>query len=1337
VRPSNVILSPSGGATLVDFAWSRSAIASGWTGADGLDRVRYLAPEQAGLVRRAVDGRTDLYAVGALLFEALAGRPLFDGATAGLVLRQHLSGPRALRRAGAAVPRAVDEAIERLLRPDPDDRYATAEAARGDIGEIAAALASGLDAPPFAIGSTDRRRTLAAPAFVGRADEIATLEAALERARRGAAGYVSVEAEAGEGKTRLLDELHSSAASAGAWVLRGRGATATATHPTDLLAGVTREIVARARADPTLAARLGGRLGDRREAAVVALPALVEVLGPRAKAPLGPERFGLRRTVDALSTLTAALGTRERPAVIILDDAQWADEVTLALLERWLAPGPGADDPGEASFVLCVVGFRPEDVPASSPLHRASPEERVRLAPLPSDDVRRLLLSMAGPLPEEAVSLVSHLAGGNPFLAAATLEGLVESGALAADASGWRARPEGMAVARTSRRAALTLAARIERLPDEARSALSIGAVLGREIAADAVAALAGEAVEGTLAALEEARRRHLLFALGEGRFAFVHDQVREALLEALPDETRSRIHRAAARRIEDGGRGAAEPFDLAWHLDRAAEPERALPHAIAAAEAARRSFAFEIAETYYRIAERGAAAADGETRRRVAEGLGEVLLFRRRFDEATRWLEAARALAGDALARARIEGKLGEVALGKGETGVAALAFERALEALGRRVPRGRAGRYAGLGAQLVRQAMHTVLGRAVGRAPPGEIEEADRLAIDFYIRLAHAYSFDRPPSAFLWAHLAGLNLAERRPGTAEVARAYGDHVNILIHIPLHRRAIAYGARGSALARDAGDPAVEAHVDTWYGSALLFAGEVGRALPVLASARRAAIRSGDPYRGYAATIMMAVGSAFAGRAAEGAEMARGLCELGAAEGLDHAHAFGIYVWSWASGGRVPEPLIASTLAGPGGGAATRGCALAADGIRILREGRLDEAAARLEEALRVHRPISRSWVVPIEASFLATARRRAAEATSPLDPRRRRALVRIARAAGKLALRYSRAHPIVRPHALRERALVAVLEGRPRRARRLLDESIALARRCGLPIEEALARLARAHAGAALGWPEAAEDAAAGRRGLRDGGTDAVWMLGSEEGTPSPAATPITPALADRFESLLAIGREIATAPTHAALIRRVEEAGRTLLRGDACRVLGVGDRPSEPEVEPLVRAAVEAVAPVVSIDEGHGLRPRSSLVAPIVVRGAVRASLVATHRGVGGLFGDEERRLAAYVAALAGAAWENVDRLAEVQARSRRTARGRSTRSAASASASSGTRRPSASGSRSPCTTARARRWPRSATGSTRSGRRSARRRRCDSTRCGRTSSASSTSFATSPTT
>ena len=109
------------------------------------------------------------------------------------------------------------------------------------------------------------------------------------------------------------------------------------------------------------------------------------------------------------------------------------------------------------------------------------------------------------------------------------------------------------------------------------------------------------------IAVLEEARRRHFIWIDPEkSTCSFVHDRVREALLNRLSEEERKGWHLQAARVIEQ----LPQPneFDLAYHFDAGGESGSALPYAIIAAEKARKQSALEVAEQQYEIARRGAA---------------------------------------------------------------------------------------------------------------------------------------------------------------------------------------------------------------------------------------------------------------------------------------------------------------------------------------------------------------------------------------------------------------------------------------------------------------------------------------------------------------------------------------------------------------------------------------------------------------------------------------------------------------------------------------------------------------------------------------------------------
>ncbi|MDQ6796752.1 MAG: AAA family ATPase, partial [Actinomycetota bacterium] len=608
VKPTNVMVDsaePVGHAVLIDFGLAKSAGLDPSVRDEPVGTARYLAPEASGLLDVVADERADLYSFGVLLFECLAGRPPFQATTVGEVLRQHLSTPAPLLRSlGVMVPRALDEVVSRLLRKDPGERYQSAAAVLADLEQIAAAMASGTADPQVTAGLHDRRIALTEAAFVGRNTELAALTAHLADAARGHGGLVLVEAESGGGKTRLLDEL-ALEVGPGAWILRGQGVDQAAQRPFQLLDGVAATIVEAAAQDPGEIDRLKGRLDDRCEAVVAALPVLSAALGHSEREELGPEAYGEVRSVEALRALLDALGEAERPALVLLDDCQWADGLTARLLARWNERSDGA------CRVLVVAAFRSEEVGPGHALRGLRPRARITLGPFDPAAVGLLCTSMAGVLPAEALEVIVHLAEGSPFMASAVLRGMVESGALywadqrSGDAlvsdgqapadftGGWRIDSEAMAVVQTSRRAALFLVRRLELLSPEVLELLGVGAVLGKEFDLGLASELSGRSSADAMVVLQEARRRRILWVDEDsGRCSFSHDKLREALLVRLSAIERGDLHRRAAQRLEETDSGRV--FELAYHYDAGGDGERALDYALRAAEAARPQHALE-----------------------------------------------------------------------------------------------------------------------------------------------------------------------------------------------------------------------------------------------------------------------------------------------------------------------------------------------------------------------------------------------------------------------------------------------------------------------------------------------------------------------------------------------------------------------------------------------------------------------------------------------------------------------------------------------------------------------------------------------------------------------
>jgi hypothetical protein len=356
VRPDNIVVDGS----RVTLVGTVAGSADG--GLPSAETVRYMAPERAGVIDREVDQRSDLYSAGTVLFECLVGRPFLDGLTLAEVLREHTSSaPTDPRDLGADAPRAVAELVGRLLATDPDERYGSAAAVLRDLDDIVASLERGEEEPQVIVGLHDDRPTLAEPAFVGRERELAQLAERLDHG-----GLLLLEAESGGGKSRLLEEFARGVTGRCGWVIKGRGIDQAAQRPFEVLSGVVAGILDHAADDDLLAGRLRQRIGEQGDAVSAALPDLAPLFGS-ATIKLGPEAFGEQRTLDALCMLLSALGSGERPAVVLLDDSQWADELTIKLLVRWQQLRDRRDR------TLVVAAFRSEEVGREHPLRRSPP----------------------------------------------------------------------------------------------------------------------------------------------------------------------------------------------------------------------------------------------------------------------------------------------------------------------------------------------------------------------------------------------------------------------------------------------------------------------------------------------------------------------------------------------------------------------------------------------------------------------------------------------------------------------------------------------------------------------------------------------------------------------------------------------------------------------------------------------------------------------------------------------------------------------------------------------------------------------------------------------------
>src|SRR4051812_968123 len=316
VKPANVFLNEDGHARLGDFGVALAVDRPRVTAEGGIvGTLDYMPPEQA--LGGTVDARSDLYSLGAMLYELVCGRPPFRGDDMVAVVAQHINtAPVAPSWHNPEVPPALEALVLRMLAKDRGARPASAAEVRAELDRLSAAPAS-----PAAAAESNPWGPLAQGAFVGRRDELQRLRTLADDAVAGHGRVALVSGEAGIGKTRTVEEVAAYAGLRGARMLWGRcyeGDGAPAYWPWVQLVRAY------------LAARPEEEWRAEMAAGAGVIARVVGEVGAAETVDESPERARFR-FFEAMADFLAA-AARDRPLVLVLDDLHWADAGSLLLL---------------------------------------------------------------------------------------------------------------------------------------------------------------------------------------------------------------------------------------------------------------------------------------------------------------------------------------------------------------------------------------------------------------------------------------------------------------------------------------------------------------------------------------------------------------------------------------------------------------------------------------------------------------------------------------------------------------------------------------------------------------------------------------------------------------------------------------------------------------------------------------------------------------------------------------------------------------------------------------------------------------------------------------------
>ena len=318
------------------------------------------------------------------------------------------------------------------------------------------------------------------------------------------------------------------------------------------------------------------------------------------------------RAVESILEYLDAVIRRSPVSLMFLEDIHWADEDSLALLER---VAPLAAD--RSLLMLCLARPMLLERRPGWPGEQPSGALHLSLRPLDERDSRELVLSILRKLPNVPPSLsdlIIRSAAGNPYYVEELVRVLIEDGVIVPDQDGWQLRPRELTRLRVPGTLTGVLQARLDRLPEVERVTLQQAAVIGDEFWAGAVQLISRAArfpfpEEQVTAALVSLERRDMIVrasapAITGGRaYLFRHTVLREVTYESILLRDRPGYHLQAVRWLESqmDGRAAEYAAPIAQHYEQAGRSADAARLYEQAADRAAEQFRLLAAIDYYR----------------------------------------------------------------------------------------------------------------------------------------------------------------------------------------------------------------------------------------------------------------------------------------------------------------------------------------------------------------------------------------------------------------------------------------------------------------------------------------------------------------------------------------------------------------------------------------------------------------------------------------------------------------------------------------------------------------------------------------------------------------
>ncbi|TET33824.1 MAG: tetratricopeptide repeat protein [Planctomycetota bacterium] len=549
VKPGNVIVDPGGAAKLIDFglATTETPVSGSMRGTIG-----YAAPEV--IQGEPGEPRSDLYSLGAVYFEILAGRrPFIADSALSLLHMQASSDPEPPGKFNKDIPSELELIVMRLLAHEPSSRFQSAN-------DVIRALSQAMNISIEEFGDESIKAQLYHGGFVGRQQEF-------ENCRRlvHMLGTVFEEpvirfitGETGIGKSRLMREIGYHAQLHGCSLI-STSSLAKKDLPFGPFGNAIRNI------EKTIPVEIKNRY-----------PQILSIL----RGDYQPDITAQFEEIIHESTLLLIEASELHPLVITVEKLDEADDDTLAFLTRLAHVMSLRQSEGDPVSLLVICEFNTEAVDKADTINKLTAgglSERLDLPLLPEEAAKEMLSTILGGsnLPDSAREALLELANGNPLIIEQTVRQLFDTGHLFFEAGKWR-------VSAAFAQMQLPAAGRemfrqiFESLPEDEQSVVETLACIERPADFELLCRTADLPYDACADAVDKLVTRRLVRLEGGGNYAFSSGSIGEVIRKSTAPKRLRGIHRRIYDYLEKNG---GDPVELARHGDPAGiESEKLVP---------------------------------------------------------------------------------------------------------------------------------------------------------------------------------------------------------------------------------------------------------------------------------------------------------------------------------------------------------------------------------------------------------------------------------------------------------------------------------------------------------------------------------------------------------------------------------------------------------------------------------------------------------------------------------------------------------------------------------------------------------------------------------------